>query len=1011
MRSMNVKKIAALAAGTALVGMAVAAAGAITYSNTPIISASGVPQVKVVVGEQAAASDGVVAANIAAMIGNLAWRSQAVTASVAGTSGVGCNVTGGGSGAGTCSISNEKVWLNVTLPGQVSGAVEFRTLINDWVDRKLENRNQSTADDQYNQQNDYSPLDDISSAGYVEAVKKFTASDFPALQTGSVTDTYANVGYTEEQTLWARALAEYDKSSQKVIGYEPDLAYQIKFTQDQYGIPVAVCNPDDGAIFPDFGAPRQTGETNRTCADTDRTDRHRVRIKFLGDDYIISDMHPPEVMVTDSSDVDGVGTQEGGSIRLAKESAYGIVHVGENLTSGSYYVKLADITTPTTTAFQTFASIEIYDSNNNLLKEDKVLEGGTYTWTAPDGSKIRIRDYKNNPGYYAYAKWAELAIYSKEFELRDGEKIADDCQDWKVSLTWKNKDPSKDSKYVDSLRKIILRDAGHNDGVIMQAGDTQNIICSPVVWQLQYNGLTCADPGDYDSLGLTITTKQFGNLNRVTGSGVATDCVNKTKLTDANVLRVTSGLSQPFTLTGSLTGQVSTFYVNLGSNLLNATYGDAVQDDIVGTSTYVNLTPATNWGSVTAFTIIGHNAPTDGSVVMNSNRSTTGNGSVIVFAPTGKLFYNITAVTATGGTYGTKFTMTDETFGANLTNNMQIGIYNDVGEVFWTQAGETDCDFRMAPTSVEYDMGDGTRQPMGFGGAAVVGTAPTWCAPNTPGDCQLNIDTTSGDGANERAFAWREDAGNSPTDYDAVHLYIQQRNQSGSPYQYVDPIASGTMDVTPNYINYTGTGNGPQSLSDAQDIGFITERGTKFTGITTTSAQFKVAKKVCETQWFMKTSGTAPNEPIQVGPLAEGESTVGLPGGIVIKVTQITEDVGTCTAAAGGAQCVVTGLDSLSATPSVTSTVIPTDLDTATNKLVVTDRAADRAATLIVVGGNTVNTIADEIIRSSNIDLRTDTVVVRAIGTNRILVAGYSAQDTVTAGDQFIQALIAAKTA
>jgi len=73
-RSLNVKKIAALAAGTALVGAAVAAAGAITYSNTPIISESGVPQVKIVVGERAAASDGVVAANIAAMIGNLAWR-------------------------------------------------------------------------------------------------------------------------------------------------------------------------------------------------------------------------------------------------------------------------------------------------------------------------------------------------------------------------------------------------------------------------------------------------------------------------------------------------------------------------------------------------------------------------------------------------------------------------------------------------------------------------------------------------------------------------------------------------------------------------------------------------------------------------------------------------------------------------------------------------------------------------------------------------------------------------
>ncbi|VVC71848.1 Uncharacterised protein [uncultured archaeon] len=210
-------------------------------------------------------------------------------------------------------------------------------------------------------------------------------------------------------------------------------------------------------------------------------------------------------------------------------------------------------------------------------------------------------------------------------------------------------------------------------------------------------------------------------------------------------------------------------------------------------------------------------------------------------------------------------------------------------------------------------------------------------------------------------------------------------------------------------MNYTGVGKGPAPFDGPQEIGFITDRGSKFTSISSTSAAVKVAKKVCEAQYYMKTSGTAPNAPIQVGPLGEGESTVGLAGGISIKVTQITEDVGTCTAGAAGSTCQVTGLDALTATPSVTSTVIPTDLDTAANKLVVLDRDADTTATLIVVGGNQVNTVADEIIRSSAIDLRTTPVVVRAIGTNRILVAGFTAQDTVSAGDQFIQALIQAR--
>ena len=1019
---MNVRKIAALAAGTALVGAAAVAAGAITYSNTPIISESGVPQVKIVVGSNAAASDGVVAANIAAMIGNLAWRTQAVTATVAGTSGVGCTVSGASGGAGTCAISNEKVWLNLTLPGAVSGAVEFRTLINDWVDKKLENRNQSSSDDKYDQSNDLSPLE------FSQAVKRFTATDFPALQTGSITDSYANVGYTEEQTLWVRAVTKFDDTLKKVVGFEPDMAYQIKFTQDQFGIPIATCNPDDGAIFPGYGAPRETTETNRSCSETDRTDRHRVQIKFLGENYIISDMAPPsgnsDACVKDSSDNAGSGDcdstltggyRDGGSIKLARESAYGIVHVGENLSTQSYYIKLADITTPTTTAFQTFASIQIYDLNNNLLKEDKILEGNTYTWTAPDGSKIRIRVYKNNPGYYAYAKWSEMAIYSKEFELRHGEKISDDCQDWNVYLTWKNKDPSKDSKYVDSLRKIVLRDEGNNANVKMVEGDTQNIICSPVVWQLQYNGLNCADPGDYDALGMSILTRTF-TVSAVPGD---TSCAteDKTRLPDTNVLRITSGLSQPFSLTASgTTAQVSSFYVNLGSNLLNTSYAGYYTLN-TNNESELYLDPETNWGSQTTFTAVGITAD-DTLTYSNPATSDTTSGTVtLVPSISGKNFAYVTSLAATGGTWGRYFTMSDSI--TDVGNEMRIGWYNDAGEVIWTQPGET-CDSRGAPSpsteAILYDPGDGNEQPFGFGSgaAATGGDDLTWCNvgyATTKNSCQLELDWPYTGPGNERYIAFRENAGNSPVNYDYVRFVIQQKDQAGTVYQFVDPLSGGSHDTTPDKINYTGVGIGPAPFEGPQTVGFITDRGSKFTSIATTSAAFKVAKKVCEGQYFVKTSGTSPSEPIAVGPLAEGESTVGLAGGIVIKVTQISEDVGTCTAAAGGATCTVTGLDTLTATPSVTSTGIATDIDTATNKLVVLDSAADRAATLIVVGGNTVNTVADEIIRSSNIDLRTDTVVVRAIGTNRILVAGYSAQDTMTAGDQFVQALIAAKTA
>ncbi|MGC8888996.1 MAG: S-layer protein, partial [Candidatus Micrarchaeia archaeon] len=76
MKSLNAKRIAAVAASL-LVGLALA--GSVSFSNIPIINSAGQPVVQIVVGSQAKPSDGVVAANIAAVIGNLAYTSTPVT--------------------------------------------------------------------------------------------------------------------------------------------------------------------------------------------------------------------------------------------------------------------------------------------------------------------------------------------------------------------------------------------------------------------------------------------------------------------------------------------------------------------------------------------------------------------------------------------------------------------------------------------------------------------------------------------------------------------------------------------------------------------------------------------------------------------------------------------------------------------------------------------------------------------------------------------------------------------
>ena len=98
------------------------------------------PVVKVV-GASAKASDGVAAANIAAVIGSLAYKSQTVTAQLTGSPT--CSVAG--AGAGSCSVTDKKATLEITSPGTsvVAGAYGFRTYMYGFIDD-----NASTEDNQ-----------------------------------------------------------------------------------------------------------------------------------------------------------------------------------------------------------------------------------------------------------------------------------------------------------------------------------------------------------------------------------------------------------------------------------------------------------------------------------------------------------------------------------------------------------------------------------------------------------------------------------------------------------------------------------------------------------------------------------------------------------------------------------------------------------------------------------------------------------------------------------------------
>ncbi len=557
MKGLSVKKIAALAAGAAILGASVALAD-VTFGNTQIVNQNGQPVVKVVVGQKAAASDGVVAANIAAVIGNKAYSKQTISATLSGTAT--CTVSGG-SAAGSCPVSEEKVTLEVTLPGVVSGSANFKTYINDYVDKYTEDRmtaprgsanNYSTTTEikptfdrdptlNGNVANTAPEVGDPGSANGAAHGRKITGGEFPSLATATIRDTQASgsKSYTEEQTLWVYGKTVYDETLKAVVTTDPNVAYKVDFTHDQYGLPQYSCG--------NYGS--------SSCSDNDLTSRHRVSIKFLGEDWIISEMSPPDGMSDFNPSTYVAKTGTGSSISLAKESAYGVVHIGENLSAGAYGVKLADISLATGTANVHAAAIEIYDANGVLAKETQVDPDSTYTWNAPDGTKLKIHIYKTQPGYTLASKWAEMAIYSNEMTLTHNTKIDNvDNPLWTPYLYWSN---NPNNSNVTTLKSIVLmRSRTHPDtmGVKLNKGDSIPVITTPQKFLMKFDGLNL-ESADYDGLVFSVT-----------GSGTSisygpSGCASSTTLA-STFLQVSTGVTNAFTVDGS---PVSNFYIDLNN--------------------------------------------------------------------------------------------------------------------------------------------------------------------------------------------------------------------------------------------------------------------------------------------------------------------------------------------------------------------------------------------------------------------------------------------------------------
>ncbi|PIZ91451.1 hypothetical protein COX85_03790, partial [Candidatus Micrarchaeota archaeon CG_4_10_14_0_2_um_filter_55_9] len=450
MKSVNVKKIAAVAAGAAMVGAAFA--GAVVTDGTGLSNykffSGNEPNVKIVVGTQAAASDGVAAGNIAAMIGNLAYESNDVY--VVGTDQLSCGTEGTGS-----TLANGMCVADVTTPGVNSAtAYLMKTYVEDRLDSQADStRNTAT----------YVFSGPATRTTNAKLVTQDMTNVLSMPNSGAITNP-KNLQVKQEQKVYLGAYTQYDATDKVVEAKQGRTIYETTFSN-----PLPAC--------------WDTSKTYALCAtNSDKLDRTHTKINFLGDQWVV-------VSFTLDATVTKFST-----LKLGKETAYKpFMSIGEELSApNGVKAKLTDITAfAFGTQSQPKTTFDIFDANGQNIGTAILMPGEEYNQNG-----IYLHLYNAVTGV-AGTSYAELSMFSDVIELTHGGQISGHGN-WKAYL---NGDTNTAYSYGTSqaLQSITLYDDISTN--TLKAGDSINLITNALGYKFNYLGMEVVDK---DALVYTI---------------------------------------------------------------------------------------------------------------------------------------------------------------------------------------------------------------------------------------------------------------------------------------------------------------------------------------------------------------------------------------------------------------------------------------------------------------------------------------------------------------------------
>jgi hypothetical protein len=986
MKSLNAKRIAAVVAGAALLGVGLAFAGPVTFQNIPIISNSGQPLVQIVIGATAAPSDGAAAANIAAAIGNLAYTSVPVTASISASQALG--VLHVSVVSPHYALSNAQVWLNETgsVGGGSASSYPFYALIGSVINRAiLQSSPINTKGLQASTSYGYpvgtslqsstpiSPYSGVSSVpaqtvsgatngggvqfstfrnGTTDNILRIDSSELPALMN--------NAGANgENEFLWVTGFPVYDQATAyktfALVGAGG--AYQVTFNK-----PI----------------PKYTGSSGNTL--------NQPQIELLGQEWTILNYTTPP----NSGRVGSTNVTFGGSLQLAESlSNMTTVYVGHNITSGLFTVQLQDLGQANANSLYP-AIIQVY-YNGVATNQSVIVPGAPASRFNDSGHILYVKVNNTAAGLYGYQKWAKMQLYSNVFNITSG-KVWNATYDngWEAFLGWTNS-TSSSGHYPNALQQII---AYNTSPITLVAGQSLNFIQDPASFKLTFVGDTLG-ASNFDAVtAATTSTTSLEYQN----TGIASNITEP-----AQELVVTSQIPDAFSYGAQTSSQVLydlTPYQltgSAGSNSFLAGNNDTYINYEVAGSGEGNLINTNDPLTITVKGAAGAGQPTTAgnATIISSAIGTTFASHILTPGPKGGM-YNVTGIGLSEAVPGLTVVVTANEPIGTAGNSVIATLSPEAPQVMYSESGKP---YYLTATAANVLYNQQNGQPTTDFNLAAVG------APNL----------AAGTVAQYFTYTMNEIAVTGQSTQDALAFGLVN-STAGDPamgstlFQLNYSANTGSFTHgNPNNMTYepSGLSSFSSPLTTSTNAGFRTERGSKIASITPTSVTVDFAKSPDTLEFVAATSNTvAPTKSFKVyGPYGIGQAT---------NIANVSVyNVNATISLSGTSSYNITGISNIIATPSIASADQPVLLSNLASQPLVAvagTSAVNSGSSLILVGSGYVNALSQQLqtLYNVSIDSPSSAVVAQAYGTNRILVAGYTANQTTQASNNFIQALYTA---